>query len=255
MDWDEVGDLRRPLRREGIDMIGHPNLKLWLPMSETSGTSVVDASGNGYSGTLQGTTARVSGVAGNGLDFNAAGRYVQTPFIYNANPLTIAFWMKRIGTCSGVYVCFVGRTYDVQFDFSVTVNGGGGGFTADRVGFSWFSAGSDGRAGGGVIHGIEITSLISSFAPVDTWTHIAATRGATGTPTSSTFYVNGQIVPVTLYGTGAPVGNKTVQTPIGGSSTGYNFPGVMDDVQIYNTTLPASDIKRIMLGKHPLTRS
>jgi len=33
---------------------------------------------------------------------------------------------------------------------------------------------------------------------------------------------------------------------------GYEFNGLIDQVQIYNTALSQSDIKRVMLGMHPL---
>ena len=50
-----------------------------LPFDETSGTTAIDATGNGWNGTLVGGASRVAGKSGNAVDLSGTNQYVALP--------------------------------------------------------------------------------------------------------------------------------------------------------------------------------
>ncbi|MDD5486994.1 MAG: DUF2341 domain-containing protein, partial [Dehalococcoidales bacterium] len=83
---------------EDIAGVTTNGLAAWWKFDESSGTSAVDSSGNGYTGTLVNNPAWVEGKYGNALSFNGTNSYVSTSYGLNTNPVTTprtyAAWVK-----------------------------------------------------------------------------------------------------------------------------------------------------------------
>ena len=70
----------------------------YWPFEETSGTDVLDLSGNGYNGTMQGGVTRVTGRSGNAVSFDGSSGKIAIPALdFNSNTITITAWIKREG--------------------------------------------------------------------------------------------------------------------------------------------------------------
>src|SRR6266480_2801452 len=92
-----AGASGRPI---GIDA-GPPPPAAWWRFDEGSGSTTVDASGNGHTGTLLGSPTWSSGVAGSALSFNGNSQavIVESGPILGAKPsFTIEAWINWTGT-------------------------------------------------------------------------------------------------------------------------------------------------------------
>jgi hypothetical protein len=95
---------------------------------------------------------------------------------------------------------------------------------------------------GGIIIGFTNTSGTNFVAcsaqvlPVNTWTALAGTYNGS----ALTLYVNGS--PVATIPANGAVQNSTGTLQVGASQYGEFFPGLIDEVKIYNAALSASDI-------------
>ncbi|MEO7020826.1 MAG: DUF2341 domain-containing protein, partial [Ktedonobacteraceae bacterium] len=111
-----------------------PNTLADWPMHESSGTTVADATGNGYTGTATTTTGIVPGQFGNARSFNGLRGYIQT-----ANEATLPFGTSARTVCAwaltnsltGVAVIFDSGTTGTDQYFGI------GRKNADLAGFGW----------------------------------------------------------------------------------------------------------------------
>ncbi|HAX49162.1 MAG TPA: T9SS type A sorting domain-containing protein [Ignavibacteria bacterium] len=99
------------------------------------------------------------------------------------------------------------------------------------------------NSGGSVTIGTNGAQRLSSNinVPEKAWTHIAATYSAGST---YTIYING-VNAGTASSNSNPLSN-TDSLLIGKRENGFNFPGYMDEVRIWNRTLTQSEIQRSM---------
>jgi glucose/arabinose dehydrogenase len=186
-----------------------------------------DSSGNGNNGTLTGNPPFVAGRIGTqAISFNGVNQYATVPISVRTN-FTVAFWVNTTASTTGtVWTTGLGMiSADVagvanDFGISLMVNG--------QVGF-------------GV--GNPNTSLASIASINDgNWHHVAVTR------TSSTglmeIYVDGVLNPTTNGPTAARTAPNAIR--IGGILSGGGFfPGIIDEVRIYNTVLSAAEINAL----------
>ncbi len=199
--------------------------------SFNEGTSTIahDFSGHGNTGYLGGSTPPqwVAGKLGNALNFDGSSSYI---FVYNTgnavmptsnSPFTIALWLKPTSlSCAHTCSIMNNETYNVSgFRFAV-------GSAGAPYPFQFWTSES-----GGTI------SLLSDVTPaVNTWYHVAISYNGT----TATMYVNGaaQSTP----STGNYIGNTNgifIGYPIGGKEY---FPGLMDEIHIYNRALTATEV-------------
>ncbi len=200
---------------------------------EGSGTTLADASGNGYTGTLTNGPAWTTGKFGSALQFNASddgndsndprvvlGRTLNIPNL----PLTISAWVNP--TDYADYRAIISKR-----DSPIASN-----MRLD-VGLS--------QTGGGVYIFTGSSYSFSYAPPLNSWTHLAVVADSSGTR----LYVNGllqQTIGVIKLGT-----NTSANTVIGGSGDGAGgdndpFKGKIDDLRIYNRGLSQAEIQADM---------
>jgi hypothetical protein len=95
--------------------------------------------------------------------------------------------------------------------------------------------------------GVNLDS--SSFGPLNKWTHVAVTWDADG---NGIYYING-VEDVSGYAGDPSAINNTASLRIGNVYTlDRGFDGFIDEVSVFSRVLTATDIKRVMMGMHPL---
>src|SRR6266545_5835103 len=188
---------------------------------EGTGTLAADASGNGHSGALVGTTW-TAGHSGSAASFNGTSAYVDLGALgtFYQTAFTLEAWVKKqtanlndrgvLGTWSG--------------------NANGGPMLwIDHLATRYHLTLNNGMA----------NYLDSGQNPVaGQWQHLAATYDGT----TARFYIDGtEVANRTFTGT---VGNSNVwRVGAYGSSPGGFFDGLIDDVRIYNRALSAVEVQ------------
>ena len=206
-----------------------------LPFDETSGTSAIDTTGNGWNGTLVGGASRVAGKSGNAVDLSGTNQYVALPsgVVSSNDTITVAAWVN-LDTVSN---------WTRIFDF--------GSGTATNM-FLTPKNGANGKIRFGIKNNGSAEQIIDGQAALPTggWHHVAVTlNGPTGT-----LYVDGVQVGINNAMTLKPsTMGATSQNWIGRSQ--YADPyldGRVDDFRIYNLALTTSEVTHVMNGQSVL---
>jgi hypothetical protein len=202
------------------------SLRLYLPLDETTGTTVSDYSPFKLTGTVNGTDLDTDSVAGqfiNAVQLDGADKHISVPNVnVNADTVTLAAWIKPAASQDN----YAG----VIFDRS----SGGAGLnimTNRALRYHWPSSTYYSWDSGLIV-------------PADTWTFVALVVQ----PSSATIYMN--------TGTGfqsATNGGSHVAAVFGTTGVGQDlgwgasraFSGAMDDVRIYNRAL--TEIELLLL--------
>jgi len=198
---------------------------------EGAGTTLLDASGNGFNGTLANGPIWTTGRHGSALQFDATddgnddndprvvlGRAINIP----DPPLTISAWVNPTDYVD--YRAIISKRdsgSEVRLDLGLAMDSG-------HV-YLW---------NGGL-------NSFSYAPPVNSWTYLAVVADGSGTR----LYVNGTLqetIGAIALGT-----NASANTVIGGTGEGpggYNdpFKGKIDDLRIYNRALSAAEIQADM---------
>ena len=191
-------------------------------LSEATGTSTVDSSGNGNPGTLMnGTAWTTSGRYGSGLVFDGDDDKVEVAGA-SALDLTTAFTFEGwvYPTTSNLTWNILQRngTGGIAYSLQLTNN--------TRKPYVYFttSAGT--------------YSLVSDTgAPSDAWTHVAVTWDGT----TVRFYQNG-VLSDEREATGTIIATTTSHPLTIGHNPGQGFAGRLDEVRIYSRALSATDV-------------
>jgi len=200
--------------------------------------SALDGSGNGNNGTLHGTPpSYVAGPIGQCLSLNGAGDYVDFNALDLTSALTICAWVKT-GTISGNFAFVLSNRSSAGNGYELLLRNGS---TYPDCTFYFQTCNG----------GTEKTVNATASATSNTTYFLAATyNGSVGK-----LYVNGVLQ------TGA---NDIGASAIGSSSEKLNFArrpnvnnywgrGLLDEVHIWNRALSAQDIRRVMMGLHPIS--
>ena len=216
-----------------------PSLKTWYQFNETSGTTAVDSSGYGNSGTVNGGTNATwtTGKYGNAINFsgtNTTAAYVALPdnLVDNMTSMTMAAWVNSSNTSDQISLFTAGpaaASTPTQYmmmllkgsRFTITANGN----SAEQ----------------NISQGSNLTA--------NTWKHIAVTlNGSTGT-----LYIDGVQAAQNTGMTFKPsdLAPTTSGNFIGKSEwTGDKYlKGKVDDFRIYNRALSSSEITSVMNGQ------
>lgn len=205
-------------------------------LDEGSGTTATDSSGNGNTGTLVNGPTWTAGRIGQGLAFDGLTNYVTVPSTaaLNAYPLTVAVWMKTNSTTGvrGVVNKYLAGSYD---GYQVFLNNGNlcAWYLRDTANY--------------VYDGSGCPFNLAGYTD-NQWHHVAFVVDASG----GRLYVDG-LVKGSLAWTGTAGPPSTAQ-PIhlghypGAFGGAEYFPGVLDDVRIYNRALTVEEIQALSTG-------
>ncbi|GGN88286.1 hypothetical protein GCM10010112_71640 [Actinoplanes lobatus] len=199
------------------------------PFDEASGTTVADATGNGWTGSLAGGVTRTTGRSGNAVLLNGTNGYVSLPaaIVAGVTAYTIATWVRidtaatwtrvfDFGTGTGAYLFLTPRSSAGTARYAITSTGSGG----------------------------EQRINAPAALPTGAWTHVAVTH----TGNLGILYVNGAEVArnsaLTLRPSTLP---STTQNWIGRSQyTGDPYlTGAVDSFRIHSRALTAAEITQL----------
>jgi glucose/arabinose dehydrogenase/fibronectin type 3 domain-containing protein len=200
-----------------------PGLVAGWTFDAGTGGVAEDVTGHNNTGTITGAVW-TAGKYGGGLSFNGVSDIVQvnsSSWLNLSTGMTLAAWIKPTGAQSG-WRTVMQKQNDAYF------------LNASN------ETGALRPSGGGTFGGNSQWISGNTANPVDAWTHLALTYdGAT-----MILYVNGvvaksQAVTGTIQNTGNPLW-------LGGNSPyGEYFKGILDDAQVYNRALTATEIAAI----------
>jgi len=231
-------------------LVGH------YEFEETSGTILVDSTGNDYAGTVVGSgDLDVPGVLGSTYQPGGAGSYGRVTGGVNAfgingnNARTIALWFKTpsFGGTNDQYR-LIGIGAGAAASFSIVAEAGTNAGGSNRVGL---------RYGNGNVY-FDADNSGTAFA-TDTWYHLTVVYDGTtldlealGSASDSSglvFYVNGvEVNPAAgnlNNGTQAldtALSDFVIGAPADGDESLGSYPGLLDDLRVYDTVLSAAEI-------------
>jgi concanavalin A-like lectin/glucanase superfamily protein len=249
---DEVRIYNRALSASEISaLVGDPNLGLvgYWKFDENSGTTAADSSGNGNTGTLFNGAGWTSGQSGSAVSIDGVDDFVKIKDgkISNSTTGTITAWVKANSLVNvSKIVCYGGgaAAAGVPGIFGLEVRQDGSNYY-----FSVINVPSDGSPSASSVHG-------STILQSGVWYHVAVTSDGS----SWKLYVNGVAETLTAQfgngNTGKWFGNTSVTAPdktyIGGAwfngTDMASFPGLIDEVRIYNRALSASEVAALSSG-------
>jgi fibronectin type 3 domain-containing protein len=214
-----------------------PQLVAFYKFNESSGTSASDATGNGWTGTLNGATW-TTGHSNNAVNLSGSSQYVTLPnnLTTNFSDFTIATW---------VYLNSV-STWTRVFDFGVSNVPSGAPATPVRYMFLSPQSGSGAIRFSITTGGTGVEQQINGPNPLSAggWHHVAVTLAGT----MGKLYVDGvQVGTNTITITPAQLGSTT-KNSIGRSqfSADPYLNGKVDDFRIYNGALSAAQIAALV---------
>lgn len=203
---------------------------LWIPLNETTGTSVSEAGGN-LLGSHVSSPIHIAGNHGYALSFDGSDDQVDLTNISlptGTSSRTISAWV-RVSATSGV---------ENQAILSYGENSNGARFTFRLDGSSTQRLRLEVQ-GGFIVGSTQIND--------GAWHHVAATLTNDGSPdvNEAKLYVDGSLETVSSSGSEA-INTSSAGTPtIGGSnhSGSFNFKGDIDEVRISNSALNGAEIQ------------
>lgn len=228
-------------------MIGHPNCVLNIPYSESTGTVASDLSKSGFNATLIGGQSRVMAQAGIGVSNTNATQNIQIGNNLSfsiGTPFTIVVTMKTTSTAyQPIFSKIQGSSSYRGYDFYVSNTNVGLELVSTNP---LYQKTGTGAVGASLVDGLFHT--------------IAVTYDGTNNAFASCvkLYVDGKQLTITTISDGsiaAGFDNTVSAYTSGRFGMGYGIIGTLDDTKVFDIVLPISDIKRIMIGLHPLSRS
>jgi hypothetical protein len=209
---------------------GDENLVLHWKLDDLSGTSAADSSGHANTGTLANGPTWTTGQSAGALNFDGVDDKVSATDKTNlriTGNISIAFWMKKSSEATD-WQRVVGKGNSTVRSYGVWEENGAG----KRILFQQYNS-----SGGSVLDLFSATNL-----NVGTWYHVACIVNGS----SAQIYING-----VLDSSGTRSGTPGISAdPFSIADGGFygKFPGLLDDVRLYNRALSSGEISAIVGG-------
>jgi|GEM_PF-2158561 len=207
---------------------------LWH-FNEGSGSSTIDASGNGNTGTISGATWTTNGVFGNALSFDGSDDWVSVSNsdsvnLHGSNEVSIEAWINP--SSGGVtWYGIVSKGNGQQYAITLNSPNRYIHFETNQL-----DGGSCGAA-----------NTASGTIPLDEWSHVVAVYDGS----TKKVYING--IERASVSCSYRFASNTEALRIGQGNNGEYFKGLIDEVRIYNRALTQSEIQS--RAKYGLYRS
>lgn len=220
---DEADFTRYKLFSEKAENILSNNVLGEWPLSEGSGGSVYDKSGNGSTGTITGSTWKTSAdcVSDSCLYFNGSSDWVDcgtNSILAPTNALTLMAWVKPITLSNWATVMM--RTTIASW--------------IDGYGLAHYQGINDIN-----FYINNYTTCASGTLTLNKWAHLVGTYNQT----NIRLYINGQLAGSTNYSTAINNGSTTFGIAKGNGGN-YFFNGYIDEVFVYDSEMPASQVSQ-----------
>ena len=198
-----------------------------LDESPTSGTAN-DATGNGHTGTVNGEAVFAAGYINDGIDLHGTGFATSNISVPNtpalqfgaAQSFTLSAWVDPENV-DGKEQAIIAKSADQGNEYGIWINASN----------QWVFRGPAG-------------DLIGPTATTSTWTHVAVVQdGAAGT---RKLYINGALQATAGTAQAADGAGALWMGQQNVSGTPDSFPGIIDEVRLYNRALPATEITTLL---------
>lgn len=228
---DEVRIFNRELSNaDAAALFNHANGPVaYYNFDENTGSTITDRSGNGFNGTVMGSAPFANGKYGSGLRLNGTNQYVRisTQTGLNTNAGTVMAWVRPSSTPAYNQMIVMGnRDISRIYIYRIANNGN---------------------------LGLRLGSLATTDTgvniPVNTWSHLTLSYNAG----SYTMYMNGrQVSSGTYSGLNELAGFSMIGAydDLNGDVNSY-FPGIIDEVKMYNYARNAQQIAEDFNANHP----
>ncbi len=211
----------------------------YWPMDEGRGTTAGDFSGNRYDAPFEDESSPIwtNGKRGGALNFTSSYGLISS-YTSGVNRITVSAWINQDSVGNFGY----GRVIRKGSEFSVRTCDGAaecGSVSNSLI----FTAGFDSDFNNG--HWYTDANTV----PYDTWVHVAVTFDFSSSSNVPILYINGVAANLNTYA--APSGNQNgaIGDPLTfGSGGGSSFPGIMDEVRLYNRILGPTEIAALARG-------
>ena len=199
-----------------------------------SGTSAIDSSGNGNTGTLQNTpTWTTSGMNGGALTFNGTNQFVTAPDVAPlqlSGSWTVSSWVNFSALPASGRASVLVQKIGAAINYELLVDNG----DSCGAGLGWTAYFSVPVVGG-------ICAKYLSSISTGTWYHVVGVWDSSSG--NQYVYLNGQLVMTHNTGGVVPPSGSGMSLAIGAGVYGnYLTTGTIDDVRVYNRALSAKDI-------------
>ena len=220
--------------------ITEPNLVGWWKLEDSGGRKTLDSSGHNRHGTLMGDPNYATGISDQAINLDGINDWVSVGSvgISGAAPRTIAGWAKMNTMTIEPWTNVFGFTWGLSSEhktFNIDVSGGGL-YGADPGYWIYVS-----------VMPAVVDNWERLIWPLDLdWHYFAATYdGATNNKIR--WYCDGELIGEANGPTLPSILNTTDNVQMGKRYDNENhFPGLIDDVRIYNKVLTLEDIREIM---------
>jgi len=204
-----------------------PGMILWWPLNEGAGITVNNYMGNFGIGTFSGSPSWTTGITGTALTGFSSSSFVNfgnTSIVTNQESFTVSAWI-RPSSVPSTYAAVIDNAF-------LGSNGWGMALTTNKP-----------YIGCNTGYAVSTTSLA-----LNQWYHIVGEVTWTGSLYSFAIFVDG----TNATGTHptATTWNTNALTRLGQAvkTTTYAFPGIIDDVRVYNRLLTTNEIVALYGG-------
>ena len=198
--------------------------KAWWPLDDATGTTALDASGNGFDGTLENTTW-ISGRSGSAVNLNGTTSDVLVPALnLYTNTVTVSAWVRRSGSqpgWSGIFFCRAGNSV-AGLHFGTT----------NELRYTWNDASASYNFSSGLVPSDGQWAFVAMVVEPSRAILYLNTGGGFQSATNTTTHALEEFNATSYFGWDALDSNR-------------RFKGALDDVRVCNRALSAGELQAL----------